>query len=125
MTAWPVQHAKARFSELLDACQREGPQVVTRRGTEAAVLVPIEQWNRLQAAARPNLKQLLLASDARTEELVLARGGARRRGLWWRWRAWPFCTTPLWCLNSAGNAPMAEWSPGLRALTTPSFISPA
>ena len=64
ITVWPVQHAKARFSELLDACQREGPQVVSRRGTEAAVLVPIEQWHRLQAAARPSLKQLLLASDA-------------------------------------------------------------
>ena len=79
MTVWPVQHAKARFSELLDACQREGPQVVSRRGTETAVLVPIEQWNRLQAAARPSLKQLLIAPYARTEELVPARGGHRRR----------------------------------------------
>jgi prevent-host-death family protein len=79
ITVWPVQHAKARFSELLDACQRESPQVVSRRGTEAAVLVPIEQWHRLQAAARPSLKQLLLASDARTEELVSSRGDARRR----------------------------------------------
>ena len=42
---------------------REGPQVVSRRGTEAAVLVPIEQWHRLQAAARPSLKQLLLAPE--------------------------------------------------------------
>ena len=48
---------------------REDPQVVSRRGTEAAVLVPIEQWHRLQAAARPSLKQLLLAPDSRTEEL--------------------------------------------------------
>ena len=79
MGVWPVQHAKARFSELLDACQRYGPQVVSRRGTQAAVLVPIEQWNRLQAAVRPSLKQLLLAPDARTEELVPARGGAHRR----------------------------------------------
>ena len=79
MTVWPVQHAKARFSELLDACQREGPQVVSRRGSETAVLVPIEQWNRLQAAARPSLKQLLLAPDTHTQELVPARGGARRR----------------------------------------------
>jgi prevent-host-death family protein len=79
MAVWPVQDAKARFSELLDAFQREGPQVVSRRGTEAAVLVPIEQWNRLQAAARPNLKDLLLAPEARTENLVPPRGGARRR----------------------------------------------
>lgn len=81
MTVWPVQHAKARFSELLDACQREGPQVVSRRGTEAAVLVPIEQWRRLQSSARPSLKQLLLAPDARTNELVQTRGRARRRAV--------------------------------------------
>ena len=79
MAIWPVQHAKARFSELLDACQREGPQVVSRRGTEAAVLVPIEQWHRLQAAARPTLKQLLLPPEGRTDDLAPPRGGARRR----------------------------------------------
>lgn len=79
MTIWPVQHAKARFSELLVACQREGPQVVSRRGTEAAVLVPIEQWHRLQAAARPTLKQLLLTPEGRTDELAPPRGEARRR----------------------------------------------
>ena len=79
MTIWPVQHAKARFSELLDACQREGPQVVSRRGTEAAVLVPIEQWHRLQAAARPTLKQLLLTPEGRTDELAPPRGKAHRR----------------------------------------------
>jgi prevent-host-death family protein len=79
MTVWPVQHAKARFSELLVSCQREGPQVVSRRGTEAAVLVPIEQWHSLQVAAKPSLKQLLLASGGRTEELVTSRGGAGRR----------------------------------------------
>jgi prevent-host-death family protein len=43
MAVWPVQDAKVRFSELLETAQREGPQVVTRRGREAAVLVPIEQ----------------------------------------------------------------------------------
>lgn len=79
MQNWPVQDAKARFSELLDACISEGPQVVTRRGTETAVLVPIDEWRRLQAAARPSLKQLLLADSARTDMLVPERGKARRR----------------------------------------------
>lgn len=79
MPIWPVQDAKARFSEFLDACITEGPQVVTRRGAEAAVLVPIAEWRRLQAAARPSLKQLLLADSARTEMLVPQRGRARRR----------------------------------------------
>ncbi len=79
MPVWPVQNAKARFSELLDACVSEGPQVVTRRGTETAVLVPIDEWRRLQAAARPSLKQLLLTDSARTDMLVPERGKARRR----------------------------------------------
>ena len=79
MKVWPAQDAKARFSELLDTCQREGPQVVSRRGRETAVLVPVEEWRRLQAAARPSLKQLLLAPEARTEALVPTRGQARRR----------------------------------------------
>lgn len=79
MHSWPVQDAKARFSELLNACITEGPQVVTRRGTETAVLVPIEEWRRLRAAARPSLKQLLLAESARTEALVPQRGRLHRR----------------------------------------------
>jgi len=57
----------------------EGPQVVSRRGTETAVLVPIDQWRRLQAAARPSLKELLLSPEARTDSLVPPRGAARRR----------------------------------------------
>ena len=43
MTSWQVQDAKARFSELLDATIKNGPQVVTRRGIETAVLVPIQR----------------------------------------------------------------------------------
>ncbi len=43
---WPVQDAKARFSELLERRLREGPQIVTRRGEETAVLVPLEDWQR-------------------------------------------------------------------------------
>ena len=79
MKSWPVQDAKARFSEFLEACLVEGPQMVTKRGTEAAVLVPAAEWRRLHATAKPSLKELLLATDARTEVLVPKRGTARRR----------------------------------------------
>ena len=79
MKSWPVQDAKARFSEFLETCLAEGPQLVTRRGAEAAVLVSIDQWRRLQEQARPSLKALLLAEDARPEFEVPARGRAKRR----------------------------------------------
>lgn len=79
MQVWPVQDAKARFSEFLDACMANGPQLVTRRGAEAAVLVPVDEWRRLTAAARPSLKDLLLTDGARSDALVPARSAARRR----------------------------------------------
>ena len=44
--AWQVHEAKARFSEFLDASVRDGPQIVTRRGVETAVLLPIAQWRK-------------------------------------------------------------------------------
>jgi antitoxin Phd len=65
MASWHVQDAKARFSELLDETIKKGPQIVTRRGVETAVLVPIEEWRRLQQSARPGLKALLLAPTPR------------------------------------------------------------
>ena len=76
---WPVQDAKARFSELLEASLREGPQIVTRRGVEAAVLVPVEEWRRLQDSARPTLKELLLAESPRTRLAIPSRRQWRRR----------------------------------------------
>lgn len=76
---WQVQDAKARFSEFLEASLREGPQIVTKRGAEAAVLVPIDQWRRLEKMTKPNLKDLLLAPDARTEALTPPRGKHRHR----------------------------------------------
>jgi antitoxin Phd len=76
---WPVQDAKARFSELLEASLKEGPQIVTRRGVETAVLVPFEEWRRLQSSARPTLKELLLAETPRAEIPVIPRRRWRRR----------------------------------------------
>lgn len=81
MQAWPVQDAKARFSEFLEACIHQGPQLVTKRGAEAAVLVPVSEWRRLNAAAKPSLKALLLCEEARMDDWpVPTRGNARRRG---------------------------------------------
>lgn len=79
MKSWAVQDAKARFSELLDRCLTEGPQLVTKRGTDAAVLVPVDDWRRLSAAARPSLKDLLLTPQLRGELAIPERGRLRRR----------------------------------------------
>jgi prevent-host-death family protein len=76
---WQVQEAKAKFSEFLDKALREGPQVVSRRGVAAAVLVPIEEWERLKQRARPTLKDLLLSDENRFEIDLPPRGQWKSR----------------------------------------------
>ena len=68
------QDAKAKFSELLNACLSEGPQVVTKRGHETAVLITIKEWNTLKKLAKPSLKSLLLSEEARGELIIPKRG---------------------------------------------------
>lgn len=46
MTGWALQDAKGRFSELVDCARNKGPQLVTRRGKEAVVVVAIEQFRQ-------------------------------------------------------------------------------
>lgn len=81
MKTWPVQDAKAHFSELLDRCVVEGPQLVSKRGTVTAILVPIAEWERLHAAARPaGLKALLLSNDhLRLDLEIPPRGRSKLR----------------------------------------------
>jgi antitoxin Phd len=77
---WPVREAKARFTELLEASLREGPQIVTRRGVEVAALVSLEHWRCLRETARPTLKELLIAEAPRFE-IPLPSRRRRRRSL--------------------------------------------
>jgi len=79
MKTWSVQDAKARFSEFLETCLSDGPQLVTKRGAEAAVLLPMAEWRRLERSSRPTLKNLLLADAARGSLDLPARGHRRRR----------------------------------------------
>ena len=73
---WPVQDAKAKFSELLDAALSEGPQIVTKRGVETAVLLPIEQWRRLERMSEAELKGAPPCSGGTDREPDSAAGAA-------------------------------------------------
>jgi antitoxin Phd len=77
---WKVQDAKARFSEMLETCVAEGPQLVSKRGEVQAVLVPIKEWERLQAGKKPTLKELLLSDEYfRGEMDIPPRGMIKHR----------------------------------------------
>ncbi len=73
MKSWQVQDAKQRFSELVQRALDEGPQLVTRRGKEAVVVVAAaaDAYRRLaRTESRPDFKAYLASSpDFTTLEL--------------------------------------------------------
>jgi antitoxin Phd len=46
---WSLQDAKNRFSAVVEAALRGEPQLVTRRGAAAVVVVAAEEYARLKA----------------------------------------------------------------------------
>lgn len=79
MTKWQLQDAKARFSELIDDTLEKGPQIVTRRGIDTAVVVSFEEWRRLREAGRPTLKEVLLGLGPRFDIPLPERGKIKNR----------------------------------------------
>jgi prevent-host-death family protein len=72
--SWQVQDAKQRFSELVQRAIDEGPQVVTRRGKDAVVVIAADEYRRLAGGVQdfkafllsaPDLDQLELDSEVR------------------------------------------------------------
>ncbi len=78
MTAWPLQDAQNKLSELIDRAQTEGPQVITRHGVQVAVVMPYTDYQKL-TAPRQRLGDFLLASPLRKSDLVIDRD--QRTGL--------------------------------------------
>ena len=58
---------------------KEGPQLVTRRGAEAAVLVPVAEWERLNRTKRLTLKEWMLADAPRGDLNIPPRKRYRMR----------------------------------------------
>ncbi len=55
MTRWMLQTAKNKFSEVIERAQHEGPQLVTRRGADTAVVLSIEDFRALSGATDSDL----------------------------------------------------------------------
>jgi antitoxin Phd len=77
--AWQVYDAKARFSEFLDATLKEGPQIITKRGVEAAVLVSIEEWKHLKDKAKQSVPDPLLDPNGPHDIPIAPRRGFKLR----------------------------------------------
>ena len=78
MRTWEPQEAKSRFNKVVDRSLTEGPQLMTRRGAEAVVVLAAEDYHRLVSEA-PNLIDHLLKAP-RGEALVITRSKEFIRG---------------------------------------------
>lgn len=77
---WPLQDAKARFSELVRRARSEGPQHVTVHGRDEVVVISVEQFRRLQGAVTgQTLIDALQSSPYREFEIEPERGPASVR----------------------------------------------
>ena len=70
--AWTVAEAKAKFSELINKAQSEGPQKITKHGRTTAVIVAAKEWER-KARRKGNLAEFLTTSPLRGSGLKLRR----------------------------------------------------
>jgi len=52
MTRWQLQEAKNRLSDVVKRTRLEGPQTITVRGRDAAVLISVEEYEELTRPKR-------------------------------------------------------------------------
>jgi antitoxin Phd len=76
VASWQLQAAKQHFGELVECARRDGPQIVTKHGKEAVVIVSAEEYRRLRGSG-PSLVEFIRAAPD-FDELDLDR--ARDRG---------------------------------------------
>jgi antitoxin Phd len=71
MRKWQMQDAKAKFAEVVKRATSEGPQVVTYRGADTAVVLSIHEYQRLNAI-RPDFAEFLIRAP-KWDDRTIAR----------------------------------------------------
>lgn len=57
---WQIQEAKDHLSEVIDHACTEGVQTITKHGKPVVMVVPVEEWHRMQdETSRPQRKTLV------------------------------------------------------------------
>jgi antitoxin Phd len=77
MHTWQLQEAKSRFSEVVDLSLKQGPQMVTRRGQEAVVILAAHEFRKLSGQT-VNLVDCLLDAP-RGADLFIERSSEAMR----------------------------------------------
>ena len=76
-TSWALQDAKNRFDELVDTSLRDGPQIVTRRGTPVVVVAAAGEWEK-RGKPKKTLLDMFQNCPVKGIELDITRNPAAR-----------------------------------------------
>jgi prevent-host-death family protein len=69
---WQLQEAKNRFSEVVDEAIERGPQMITRRGVETAVVLSVADYRKMVQGAG-SITEFFRNSPLVGEDLDLSR----------------------------------------------------
>ncbi len=73
MHTWQLQEAKNRLSEVVDKALQQGPQLITRRGAETAIVLSMEDYRKMRQP-ETDLVEFMQTSPLAGVELDLERG---------------------------------------------------
>ena len=74
---WTVAQAKAKFSEVIDKAESDGPQTITRNGRTTAVIVAAKEWER-KTKRKGTLADFFAASPQRHGRQPNSRSSSKK-----------------------------------------------
>lgn len=75
---WQLQEAKSKFSEVVEEAINHGPQLITKRGVEAAVVLGYDDYRKL-VMSKQKLSTFFRESPLAEVELDLSRDKSKIR----------------------------------------------
>ena len=76
--SWQLQEAKNRFSEVIEEALKDGPQLITRRGVETAVVLSFTDYRKM-LLGRKRLSEFFQESPLAGLDLDLSRDSSLAR----------------------------------------------
>jgi len=77
---WQLQDAKNKFSEVVERALNHGAQIITRRGKKVVVVVPYQDYERMNRPST-NLAEFLLRSPFAESGVFVDRDQSQPREL--------------------------------------------
>jgi prevent-host-death family protein len=76
---WQLQEAKNKLSEVVEEALRHGPQLITKRGVEAVIVLSYNDYRKLTLSQK-KLSEFFRESPLQSEDIDIPRDKSGIRG---------------------------------------------